>query len=120
VRALPQGGDDSLRPRTFYSDPIIEVRDRYKQMGLSARQWVALQARTRSPQYMIRQGFSGSWTWRADWVNYAFYKVLLNDTWVPEVRAGARDDCEAREHNPDSGVLECAAMHAARPHRAAR
>ncbi len=81
------GASDFLAPRT-YSDPLIEVRDNAKVMGLTSREAVALAAVPRSPSQQSRLGYSGAWANDVSVLSNQFYKDLLNKNWAQNYGPG--------------------------------
>ena len=78
--ALDGSGSESLN-QLNYPNKIAEFKDRKTLMGLTNREMVALQAQIRSRESQLKLGYNGSWMGGA-WGN-DYYKILLNEKWIP-------------------------------------
>jgi len=82
-RGDARNGDKAvgLQPRSYITDPILSSVDTMRVMGLTPEEYVALEGRPRSPAYMKKLGYSGSWTTDPSQLNNEYFITLLNNTW---------------------------------------
>ncbi|KAG2487020.1 hypothetical protein HYH03_014390 [Edaphochlamys debaryana] len=84
-----------FQPPREFDDKILEARDNMQVMGLTAREWVALAGRPRSPSQQKRLGYSGSWTADPSVLDNSYFKVLLGHQWEAASSDAGQDEFRA-------------------------
>jgi catalase (peroxidase I) len=78
-------GSSLLQALGNYNASMEQMRIEQHLIGLTDREYVALQARLRSPMQMKRIGYSGSWTMTPYVLSNEYFTTLLSQTWVQEM-----------------------------------
>ena len=91
--ALDGAGSEFLNQNN-YPNLISEFKDRKTLMGLTNREMVALNSRIRGKMSQSSQGYNG--TWMGDSWGNEYFKLLLEEKWVPinenEFRSDKKDN----------------------------
>lgn len=97
-------GSADLEPMTYdetdIDNVIAFVRDTQLIKGLTAAEFVALQATPRSPKEQKTLGYSGSWSTDPSVLTNNYFKVLLNTSFFYYVKSNGKVEYKSRDLNP--------------------